>query len=256
MLKLDLKSIPLIPGRLLDIVMPPICQMCRTVTSSTSGGEICPPCLEDIEPTAKVSSCNICAAPLVQVSEATGSRPCGTCIVTPPPFERAMPSLAYGKLLRKAIHRFKYNGETGLAKLLGALMITCASSSIKDLSESTLDNIDVVIPIPLHRNRLRERGFNQSLLLAKVAARAVSAPLDYKSLRRVRDTTPQIELRGKERAENVRGAFETESRVLLKDKTVLLVDDVYTTGSTIRECARILKKEGARVVALTLARAL
>ena len=251
--KLELRSIP---RKLLNIVLPPLCHICRivTTTATDNNDKICTSCTDDMEPMAG-PLCRVCGAAFHSISdnntyEKAEGRLCGECILTPPSFERALSALAYRGPLRTAIHRFKYNGETRLAKVLGALMVTGAPLNVLETN-----NIDMVMPIPLHRKRLRERGFNQSLLLAGIVARAAGATVDHKSLRRVRHTTPQIELSGKERAMNVRGAFEVSSRVTLKAKTVLIIDDVYTTGSTIGECAKILKKEGARVIALTLARA-
>jgi ComF family protein len=116
---------------------------------------------------------------------------------------------------------------------------------------------DVIMPVPLHVGRLRERGFNQSLLLARVIARKFPVEIDFMTLRRAVGTAPQTGLRKEDRAANVRGAFELGDRARVKGKKVLIIDDVYTTGSTVRECARILLKGGARSVGvLTLARAL
>jgi ComF family protein len=115
--------------------------------------------------------------------------------------------------------------------------------------------IDVIMPVPLHRSRLRERGFNQALLLASAVGRAHGIPLSYDNLTRFRATRPQVELSGEERVQNVRGAFRLTRPADVEGKRVLLVDDVFTTGATMNECAAVLKRAGARsVVALTLAR--
>jgi ComF family protein len=110
--------------------------------------------------------------------------------------------------------------------------------------------------VPLHRRRLAKRGFNQSLFLAKYAAEGLSIPLSLDGLVRVRDTRPQVDLDPAEREENVKGAFAVERPEEFKDKRVLLLDDVYTTGATVRECAKVIKKAGADAVyVLTVARA-
>jgi ComF family protein len=111
------------------------------------------------------------------------------------------------------------------------------------------------MPVPLHPKRLRERGFNQSLLLAERVAAALNADLDFSSLKRIRYTQPQTELGSEERKKNVRKAFGVSEREAVKGRAVLLVDDVATTGSTLNECARTLKRAGCRhVFCLVLAR--
>lgn len=115
--------------------------------------------------------------------------------------------------------------------------------------------MDLVMPVPLHKSRLRQRGFNQSLLLADVVGRLHSIPLSYGNLRRIRPTRPQVELSGEERIKNVAGAFDLVRPHEVEGRRVLLVDDVLTTGATMNECASVLKQAGAEFVAcLTLAR--
>jgi ComF family protein len=113
----------------------------------------------------------------------------------------------------------------------------------------------VILPVPIHRKKLRERGFNQSLLLAKRVAREFKCELDFLSLRRVKYTESQTGLKQDERRKNVKGAFHVKNQDAVKDKGVLLVDDVATTGHTLNECARVLLKAGAKNVrCLVLAR--
>jgi ComF family protein len=115
--------------------------------------------------------------------------------------------------------------------------------------------LDVAIPVPLHKKRLRQRGFNQSLLLAHGVSERFMIPLNYDNLIRSRYTRPQVELSGIERAENVRGAFNLLRPAEICEKKILLIDDVFTTGATMNECAKVLKDAGASTVTvLTLAR--
>jgi ComF family protein len=115
--------------------------------------------------------------------------------------------------------------------------------------------LDLAMPVPLHKKRLRSRGFNQALILAHGISERFSVPLLYDTLVRLRSTRPQVELSGHERVENVRGAFCLLRPSEVRDKRVLLVDDVFTTGATMNECAKVLKDAGARsVTVLTLAR--
>jgi ComF family protein len=116
--------------------------------------------------------------------------------------------------------------------------------------------IELIIPVPLHPKRLRWRGFNQSVLLARQVSRAYALPIDAFILIRDKETLPQTQLSEEERRKNVRGAFSVRAGGALKAKTILLVDDVYTSGATVNECSRVLTRAGARKVhVLTLARA-
>ncbi len=151
----------------------------------------------------------------------------------------------------EAIQRFKYNSETHLISSLGALLSSFAKEWVPN------PNNFLTIPVPLHRRRLRERGFNQSLLLAKVLASYLGTQLDYLSLIRKRYTRAQTGLKREERRKNVKDAFSVLNSEIIEDKNIILVDDVFTTGHTLNECARTLKKSGAiAVICLTLARTL
>ena len=117
--------------------------------------------------------------------------------------------------------------------------------------------VDLIVPVPLHPKRLRWRGFNQSVLLARQVSRAYDLPMDPFIVVRHKETTPQTQLSEAERRRNVRGAFSLRSGKTLHGKTLLLVDDVYTSGATVNECSRVLKQGGAKEVhVLTLARAI
>ena len=118
-----------------------------------------------------------------------------------------------------------------------------------------LHRIDMIVPVPLHYRRLRQRGFNQASLLARRLGSLLRIPVDYSSLRRTRWTEPQIGLSRNQRAANVKGAFSLKAMEKVKGKGVLLLDDVLTTGETVNQCARVLQDGGAReVVVLTVAR--
>jgi ComF family protein len=150
-----------------------------------------------------------------------------------------------------AIHRFKYQGASRLAKPLGTFL-----AEYED-SEFPFSEFELILSVPLHPRRLRQRGFNQSLLLARCVSRAHSIPLDFASLQRTRHTEPQTQLSGPERQKNIRGAFEVRRAGAIAEKHILLIDDVFTTGSTVQECAKVLLKAGAKQVdVLTLAKAM
>jgi len=169
----------------------------------------------------------------------------------------------------EAIHKVKYQGDLGLVRPLTSLLIEHlpvivpsprggeAGAPCREAlqGEREGDDRDVIIPVPLHPSRLRQRGFNQSALLAQEMSRMLCVPVDLFSLRKIRATPPQVGLTMKERTKNVKGTFHVINGDHVKGKKVLLVDDVFTTGATISECARALRKAGATSVdVLTLAR--
>jgi len=150
-----------------------------------------------------------------------------------------------------AIHSLKYRERVHLAQDLAQWTLTQGEIP------GFLPEVDMIIPVPLHPRRLKERGFNQSQLLGRVLAEELNIPCDPFALIRTKDTDPQVGLSEKERRKNVRGAFEIDQRreFLVRGKTLLLVDDVMTTGATVEECARTLKSAGAeKVYVLTMAR--
>lgn len=157
----------------------------------------------------------------------------------------------YEGSLREAIHRWKYEGKTALTSFFASRMVEGLSRYWDP------ESFDLLIPVPLHPQRLRERGFNQALLLAKEMSHRTGIPFRKRLLRKSRPTPPQVNLSGGEREKAVRGSFYTTRSEDVKGRSILLVDDVYTTGATVNECARALLKAGAeRVDVLTLAHAL
>ena len=151
--------------------------------------------------------------------------------------------------MKRCICLFKYDSKTQLADLLGKLMSDFAVRNIG------AEEIDMIVPVPLHPVKLRERQFNQSELLAAHLARKINKNVVRDKVKRIKYTAPQTKLKRDQRLKNVRGAFLVKKNADFKEKTVLLVDDVLTTGATLHECAKALKDAGAKkVVALALAR--
>ena len=221
-------------GHLLDALFPPRCVGCRRV-----GELLCAECLERI-PLVEFPVCARCG------DTVSTAGLCARCRVAPLQIE-CIRSVAYFEgVLRKAVHWFKYRGRTGLVEPLGALMAA--------YWERHPMQVDVVVPVPLHPARLRERGFNQAALLAREMARHVGLAVDESALTRRRATASQVGLSAVQRKENVCDAFGCSGSSVV-GRRVLLIDDVCTTGSTLEACAVALKKGGARSVrALTLAR--
>ena len=236
----------------IDLIYPPRCPVCRTflnhdrVRIDQRDLPLCPACFEAF---IRISSptCPICGEPLASGSE---DHVCEACLRKQPFFEQTRAPYLYDGDLMTAIHQFKYGGKSHLADTLGPLLASFALTWLTDLKSPK------VVPIPLHPKRLRERGFNQSLLLARHVSVALDAELDFLSLRRIRYTRPQTGLKSDERRKNMRGAFGVSGRNTLKGRTLILVDDVATTSNTLNECARVLKRAGAKkIFGLVLARA-
>ena len=168
---------------------------------------------------------------------------CGQCLKKSPPFSNVLNYGLYEGVLSKAINHLKFYGVKRLAKPLGGLL--CAFD---------LPGLDAIVPVPLSISRLRERGFNQSLLIARVISRKFHIPLLMDNLIKIKETPPQIGLSAKKRLLNLKNAFGVKGDI--KGFKILLVDDVMTTGATVTECSKVLIKAGVKkVTVLTLARA-
>jgi ComF family protein len=216
---------------------------------------LCPACIRGM---VGVESpiCVCCGLPFK--SRQGDDHPCGDCIVSPKKFRIARAPLVYEQILTRVIHCFKYNGKIQLAEPLAELLQTTFRRFWAQ------DSIDMIMPVPLHIKRLRKRGFNQAYLLVRnwntAAEQTCSGLSDLRIERdvlvRTVSTTPQSALGRTDRAANIKNAFALTDPDKIIDKRILLVDDVYTTGATVDECARILLKFGAgHVDVLTLARA-
>jgi ComF family protein len=177
--------------------------------------------------------------------------PCSSCLKNPPPFHAARAALVHEGPGRDLIHAFKYNGRTHLRRPLGLLVVERLTEFVAQKQPN------LIVPVPLHVKRLRNRGFNQALLVGELLAEEWRIPLCRQGLRRVRWTEPQISLAAGLRRENVRDAFVVPDVSLVSGRRVLLVDDVFTTGSTVEECSRTLLRAGAEaVLVITISRAL
>jgi ComF family protein len=162
----------------------------------------------------------------------------------------ARSALLFDGTTRNLIHQFKYSGKTLLRRPLAIL----TAERLDTFARECLP--DLLLPVPLHKKRLQQRGFNQALLLGELFAKRWRIGLQRNNLRRIRWTEPQVNLSGVERHENVKGAFALADPAAIARQRILLVDDVYTTGSTVQECARVLIQGGAAAVTvITIARA-
>ncbi|AQS42194.1 MAG: ComF family protein [Candidatus Tokpelaia hoelldobleri] len=173
----------------------------------------------------------------------------GEALASPPPFDHARAVVAHEGLARNLVTRLKYGARTDLAPWMATWMVRAGYDLVSAC--------DMIVPVPLHRRRFWKRGYNQSAELARAIARICGKPFCPQLLARRKPTRPQVGLSAKRRADNVRGVFAVPPRgaAALKHKHIVLVDDVYTTGATVKAAARILKRAGAaRVDVLTFSR--
>ena len=219
---------------LLDLLCPPRCAVCHH-----NAGWLCSTCLEKIE-FIRPPVCPLCGRPT------RISRPCPSCQHTPLGIDGIRAVGYLEGTLQTAIHRFKYSNVRALATPLGKLAIEYLSSNPLPM--------DVVVPVPLHSRRLRERGYNQAALLAKEIGASADLPMIDGVLLRIKSTIPQVGLGAAQRRDNVRGAFRC-TNTSLAGLSVLLVDDVCTTGATLEACSAALRDTGVKLVwGLVLAR--
>ena len=230
-----------------DCIYPPLCFFCSAYCSDENETGICSGCLSQIHYIQK-PLCGRCGKPFTH--EFVTEYLCGDCLNSERYFSRARAVGMYSGVLRNAVHLFKYQLKNSLARPLGTLMARRMESVLTDGS------FHAVMPVPLHPKRLRSRGFNQALSLARFVSNYYSIPLDRYNLVRKRCTHSQVGLSEVKRKANVRGAFVVVKERGVQHKHILLVDDVYTSGSTVDECAKVLMNAGAQTVQiLTLARA-
>jgi ComF family protein len=235
--------------QLLNFVLPTSCSYCQSPIGDSVIPLFCSSCWSDFTP-IHGPACPSCGRPFEspEVLSHSPGHVCLACRRVPPAFDQALSVGYFEGSLREAIHQFKYRPCRSLGRPLGEWMAT---------KVRLVSDIDIILPVPLHSKRLKERGFNQALLLAYQMSETYHIPLSCDNLYRVRRTRPQVELTGEERIKNVAGAFALRRPGDITDRRVIIVDDVFTTGATMNECAAVLKKSGAaRVTALTLARAM
>ena len=223
-----------------EYLLPPTCILCGNKGFDTQ--DICLLCVNDLQ--KNIHSCYRCA----ETFETINSTPllCGQCISKTPAFDETHAPYIYQGTIRYLIARLKFNRQYKNARLLGYLLATYLAK--------TVEIPELIIPVPLHKLRYKERGFNQSIEIAKTLSRQLNIPLDNKSCIRKRNTLHQIDLPAKQRRKNILNAFEVCKPVYAQH--IAILDDVMTTGSTVNELAKVLKKAGvARVDVWVCARA-
>ncbi|MEW5977144.1 MAG: ComF family protein [Acidobacteriota bacterium] len=233
---------------LLSVLFPATCLLCRMPVESFRLGLVCGPCWSRVTP-FNGQLCERCGYLFAASHPELERALCGACRRNLYPFDTARSYGSFEDPLREIIHQFKYHSHWGLARPLARLLAQAYETHRRVLHS------DLAVPVPLHRARRRERGFNQALELASLLGKFCCLPVSSTTLIRHRPTRVQAGLSRRERRLNLKGAFSLTDPLAIRDRVVLLVDDVFTTGATVSECARILKGAGAsRVNVLTIAR--
>ncbi|HEX3352381.1 MAG TPA: ComF family protein [Terriglobales bacterium] len=239
-------------------LFPSDCRLCGTPLINISRLPVCQGCLSAMHPIAG-AVCATCGERLLSpfVAVSPGDVRCGLCRRLEPPFTRAIAYGSYDGGLRELIHLLKYEQVRTAAGGLGRML----AEALRGLDSAWTSSPVAVVPVPLHARKLRQRGFNQSELIArealKLATERSAMVLFADVLQRRRETQSQTGLTRHQRRENIRGAFAVARPELIGGREVLLVDDVFTTGTTASECARILRRAGAsKVYVATVARTL
>jgi ComF family protein len=235
-----------------DFALPPRCPACGIVTADPH--RFCLACWRALHFLGE-PCCARCGLPFEH--EPGDSAECGRCLAEPPRFDRLRAAVAYGEIARRVALKLKYSGRPGVAETLARLMQRHLDSEAVAGEGEGEGAPPLLVPVPLHRWRIWKRGYNQSALIARVLSRRTGLPLAADLLRRIRATPPLRGLGRRERASAVRAAFAVAAadRPKLRGRTIVLVDDVFTSGATAGACARALKQAGAaRVEVLCWAR--
>jgi ComF family protein len=218
----------------LDFALPPRCGGCGAIVEEVDS--FCADCWRQLE-FLGAGGCARCGLPL----KATEADTCAVCLARPPRLDRIRAAVAYDEISRSIALRLKYGRKVALARTMSRYMQPLLSE---------LPPEAVLVPVPLHRARLWNRGFNQSAIVARELSRRVGASVAVDALKRIKATPPLKGLSMVQRRRTVAGAFRVNPESDLGGRTVVLVDDVLTTGSTANACARVLKRAGAKRVEL------
>lgn len=223
---------------IVDLIWPKTCLACGArLPHADVQATFCHVCHESLMPVLS-PYCPRCALPFEGVGP---DHLCKACLLDPPAFSEARALYHYGEAAAKAVLRLKYAPMPQLARPLGKLLVEVVRAQPAP---------DVIVPVPLHKKRLRQRGFNQAVLIAQPISRELGRPLVTRALARIRQTRAQAGLSATQRKENLNGAFEVREQKWILDRKVLIIDDVITTGTTLREVSSVLKAAGAADVAV------
>ena len=227
----------------ITFLYPAQCRVCEKLLSLDSAPFICYACWTDIE-YIEPPWCEFCGIPNTE-------KICEVCATRPPRFGKLRTIAAYETSIQEAIHLFKFEKRISLCKPLSKLIVDYMPDDMN------FDDYDYIVPVPIHKRRLRERGFNQSTLLAKSIEKTVRLRVLENVIIKQKNTAPQSSFDREARQTNIKGAFKIHNADIIRDKHILLFDDVYTTGATIREVVNVLwNADPLEIDVLTLTRTL
>lgn len=224
-----------IAGDLWRLIWPDKCLGCDTAEALPEG-VLCGACLGDVK-TPPRNRCGVCAKPLDFDYEIDGGDiyRCGECLLNPPPYEKLNYALHYAGVSRKLLHLLKFESRPHLAKHVAELGAETLIPWMLEWPDA------VIVPVPLSRSKLYKRGYNHAYLLATFYGRGTGLEVAEGILRRTRHTAPQFGLSPKDRLANVKKAFSIHHGEVLRNKKIILLDDIYTTGATVNECCKTLR---------------
>lgn len=223
-------------NKIVNFIFPAQCVICRTFIENNDG--ICYECLNKIDFITD-PKCAYCGYPFeIKFSNKNNLYVCPRCLKLKPKFDKCVSSVRYNDASKKIILPFKHADKTNYAKIMGRMMASTVSPFI--------EKVDFIVPVPIHLKRMLKRKYNQSALLVGVISSITGKPALYNTLVRTHFKESQGHLSVKDRKLNVSGAFAIKNPFKIKGKNILIVDDVFTTGATINECAKVLKSAGAR----------
>ncbi|MFQ5433024.1 MAG: phosphoribosyltransferase family protein [Nitrospinota bacterium] len=224
-----------------NILFPRRCALCGENLLADALSELCGQCRQTLSINDS-ASCRLCGQSIDGSLVDAGIVKCGHCRIKEPPLEAAVFGLRYEGTAREIIHKFKFGGGERLAAGIAHILSARLHRSVE------MDHMDMVIPVPLHIGRLYSRGYNQSYLIAREVGRVFSLPVDAAAIFRRRATPAQWSQTRAQRFVNMKNAFGLRKTTAISGKRLLLVDDIMTTGATMFEAARLLKKSGAAAV--------
>ncbi len=222
-----------------DLLFPPVCVFCG-IEHVSADSEMCEKCARDVV-WVDDPICQRCGIPTPGLNQG-GQKLCGKCLQDLPPFDKARFSVFYSSVIRRGILHFKFYNSLFYAEALSRFL----ERTFRDhFSE---EDLDAIIPIPVHDKRLLKRGYNQCEILSTKLGAKVGVPVMTNTLLKKRNTVPQTQLKRRQRVDNVKGSFSVNNTASIKGKRLLVLDDVFTTGSTLTEASLALKRHGASSV--------
>ena len=235
-------------NKIVNFIFPAQCIICKNFIENNDG--ICFECLNNIDFITN-PKCDCCGYPFeIIYSDTTDKKKtllCPNCIKEKPKFHKCVSVVKYNDAAKKIILPFKHADKTNFAKIMGRMMSATVSPFI--------DEVDFIMPVPIHLKRMLKRKYNQSSLLSNIISKYTKKPVLYNVLYRAKFKQSQGHLSTNKRKLNVAGAFDVKNKTKIKGKNILIVDDVFTTGATISECADVLLKNGAKkIFVVTFAR--